>query len=74
MNQTDYRKIAEIIKRRIKALNKDKSVLILKGLSLELADYFKKEDNEIPIETIQNPNFEGFNRKQFLKDCWDEGR
>ena len=63
MNKKDYREIAGIIKDFTTCTYK-------KDLVNNLSDYFEKEDPIVYWGKEKHP--EGFNRKQFLKDCGAE--
>lgn len=70
MNEKDYKEIAKIIKKRLIAYaGIGITSKAIKGLSLDLADYFEKS-NFAYIDHCGNQLIKGrFDRKQFLKDC-----
>ena len=61
MNQSDYKKIAKIIKEN--SGNVLGELFIHDNIIEELADYFEEED------VWQGSSRQEFDRKQFLKDC-----
>lgn len=67
MNQNDYKKIAEIIKKRLTLGTPEVLVISLKQLSIELADYFQEEQELKTCYQLRNGGI--FIKSQFLKDC-----
>lgn len=78
MNQTDYKKIAEIINLNLTIgwvgvmtqnelfVMQETERKLRNKYAKKLADYFEKEN---PLIFTRNDKFKGFNKKQFLKDC-----
>lgn len=63
MNEKDYKEIAEIINSVEYDLVQDKIDLVKK-----FAHHFEKKDKGY-YDHYKQKTIEGFNRKQFLKDC-----
>ncbi len=67
MNQTNYKEIAKIIK-----YSKPEESFALRGVVIQLADYFEKEDKQERIgRALKNlkQTSEPFNKTKFLKNC-----
>ena len=68
MNQTDYKAIADIIRKQTESLSRNgKRLWNYLELISQLADYFEQEDKK------NQPTKDVWNKQQFLKDCGVDG-